>query len=223
MSTNVSDIITACGTRASDPGFTRTTRPMWLQFYNESQLEVASELEVLVKDFTMDAIAGQTEYAYPQDCVVVKGLRYSDTPSDPLSFRWLQVRFEDEWRRETTVHYPQGTPHSYTARLTGFDLIGQPSTTVTGGLILTYVYIPAWANTEQGAVMALPDFCRGIVNDRMLIYGKRTRNNYAEAAQDEKVWMEKLAQLRDKIEDRNEDRRPAIRPFALLRPYAGMN
>jgi hypothetical protein len=222
MSTLVSDIINACGTRASDPGFARTSRPNWLQFFNESQLEIASELKVLEKDVPIDLVANQIEYPYPADCVVLRGIRYSDTPSDNLSFRWLNVRYEDEFRRETTVRYPSGAIHSYCPKMTGYEIIGMPTVTVTGGTILTYVYVPQFSVSEGGS-MALPDFLRGIVEDRMLIYGKRTRNNYAEALQDEKVWEKKLSELRDKIEDRNMDRRPAIRPYGLHYPYAGMN
>ncbi len=223
MSTLVTNVINDCGVRSSDPGFTRTPRTLWLQFLNEAQLEIASELRCIEIDANFDVVGGQEKYTYPPDCVVVRGIAYSDTPSDTTSFKWLNERFEDEWRRETTVHYPQGTIHSYCARQQFIELIGQPSVTVTGGGLITYVRVPAWLTAEASNALEVPDFLRSFLADRMIVFAKRTRNNYAEAAQDEKVWLAKLEQLRDKIEDRSEDRRPAIRPFGLSRPYAGQN
>jgi len=223
MSVTVTSLITQCATRMRDPNARLTTREEWLAYYNEVQLEVATELRLLEVDADFDLFSMQERYAYPEDAVAIRGIRFSLTPTDLGSYRWLNEIFEDEWRARTNYRYPQGIPYSYCARPNCFVLVPKPDNDYPGTGLITYARTPVWLDSETDAAMELPDQVRTFIADGMMPKAMRARNRYAEAAEQEKVWRAVLASLRDKFEDRSDDRRPALRPVNYRDPYTGMS
>jgi len=222
MSVLVSDLITRAGVKIGDPGFRRTSRTDFLQFFNEVQFKIATEIRCLEVDADFNIVADQYLYDYPDEAVGMTGVRFSETPTDINTFRWLREKFTDEWRMLTTPLRPSGNVWAYYARPHCFELSSTPTLAVTNGGIASYWIHPAWLNSESSAVLEIPDFTQEFVMEGMTIHARLTGRDRVAAAQDEKRWLDSLVNLREKIEDRSDDRRPALRPPSYGNPYGGM-
>lgn len=220
MSTTIASLISRASRKANDPNNNRTKRDEWLEYYNETHREVAAETRVLETDATFSIQAGVDRYTYPPDAVAIKGVAYTITPSDEKSFADLFELFRDEFRAKTSGGYPTGHVWAYYARSKWFHLVGQPDTTYAAGGRVTYWYVPPIA-TVEGDVMHLPDFLDTFVLDGMVILNRLTTRERVAARQDQQEWQRKLSELRDKMEDRSDDRRPAFRPPGGSNPFAG--
>jgi hypothetical protein len=208
----VTDIIDGTLVALGDPSARRHDRPVMLRYYNEVQLEVASTLQCLEVDSDFDIVAGNQNYAYPDDMVVLRELQFTLTPQSPDTHRTLDEIFRDERRRATYLRWPTGWVWGYYARQSFFQLVGKPSVDIMDGGLITYARTPAWVATETGTFLELPDFTRIFVQRGMEIFSRLTDRERAVAQQDLERWRTELAALKTKITDRSDDRRAALRP-----------
>ena len=224
MSTFVASLIDEAALRLGDPRFTRVSRADWLQFFNEAQLDAATELRILEDDFFFTIQAGAARYTYPQNMIQMSKLSFTETPADGRSYRDLQEMFRDEHRSAATSGmYPQGSVWGYYARAAFFELVGEPSTEVIDGGLLTMWYTPTWIDVETaGDVMELPDMMRNLIRDWMLEKGLTKIGRVVEAQRMELRREMKLTGFRSKIEDRSDDRRAALRIESDVNPWGGM-
>lgn len=220
MSVLVTDLIDRAGLKLADPNFRRTSRDEFLSYYNEIQRKVAIETRCLEVDADFDVKNGVFQYPYPATAVGVSGVRYSETPPD--GFYWLHEMFRDEWRATVNRLRPSGNVWAYHARPSSYELIGTPTVDVTGGGILTYFVKPASVLSESGQSLEVPELLEDLVVEGMVIRARLTGRDRVAARQDLELWLASLAAMREQIEDRSDDRRPALRAEGALNPYGGM-
>jgi hypothetical protein len=218
----VKDLIDRAGVEIADPNFRRTSRSEFLQYLNKIQNKLATETRCIEVDADFNIAANVYEYPWPSSSVGMTGVRYSETPSSPDSFYWLDEKFRDEWRNMTNRLRPSGNVWAYFARTKSFEILGTPTSNIVNGGIATYWVKATRIVTETATVMEVPDFLEDMVVDGMVILGRMSGRDRVAAAQDYQRWVASLAELREKIEDRSDDRRAAIRPPSHGNPYAGM-
>lgn len=215
MSTLVTSLINRSLVKLGDPGATRHDRPLMLQAFNEVQDYFATELKCLEDDYFFNLEANEGAYAYPPNRVQIKGVWIARIP-EPTQFGdyyKLDEKFEDEFNAVTYSGRPSGWVYAYYARTGHFELLNQPEADVTAGGLVSTWKIPTWIDVETPtAVMELPDFCRGPVQEGMEIIGRNRGRERAEATQEWVKWKDRVESLRDKFEDASDDRRSAIRP-----------
>lgn len=225
MSTYISDLISRSLTEVGDPDGRRTTRVDMLLYFNRVQELIATVLRCVETDYYFNLIANEPRYAYPDDNIQISLVRISrsSTPTSLADYYSLREKFKDEWRSATDGARPSAQVYGYFARPAWFELLDAPVAAVTDGGIVTTWNIPAWtANESASATMALPDWLRGQVQEGMMILSRKTGRERAAAMEDWKIWTETIEALREKVEDKSDDRRPAIRPPGYDNPFMGM-
>lgn len=226
MSTLVSALIDRTLLKLEDPAGWRNKRPSLLQFFNETQDEIATTLKALRSDYYFDLEANEGAYSYPANRIQITGIRVArvNPPSGLGDYYPLDEKFEDEFRSATAMNRPSGFVYGYFALPGWFELLDLPDADApSGGIISTY-RIPEWVTVETPqAVMELPDFCRGYVLEGMLIRARLAGRDRAAAEAEHAVWLERLNVLQEKIDDPSIDRRAAIRPRGADDWTRGMN
>ena len=194
-------------------------------FFNRVQEKLATELRCVEQDYYFNLIKDSPRYAYPTDSTQISGVRISKVaaPTSLADYYWLAESFRDEWRRATHGMRPSAWVYGYYARIGWFELVNAPTDNMTDGGIVTAWIIPPWVAVETaGATMMLPDWMRGTVQEGMQILARLTGRERGAAADDWKRWTDEIDKLREKVEDRSDDRRPAIRPPNGENPFIGM-
>lgn len=221
MSVAVTDLINRASLLIGDPSNRRTSRDEFLLHLDTIQNKLATETRCIEVDADLNVAAGVYEYPYPPSSVGITGIQFSEAPAQG-GFYPLDEKFKDEWRRMTYRMRPAGNPWAYFARTRSFEVTGTPTVDVTDGFIVTYWIKAERTLTETGTVMQVPDFLEDHVIDGMVIRARMTGRDRVAAAQDYNVWLASLADLREKIEDRSDDRRAAIRAPGCDNPFGGM-
>lgn len=194
-----------------DQSFTRFEQADHLLAINRVCRELATELRLVQWEASFDVVAGIEVYALPADCVQMRSLRFSLTPSDITSFYKLGEMFEDEFESATARQYTSGDPTKYLARQGYFWLHPLPqATSVAGGRLLYWGLPDAVADLTTG-VLPLPDFVRDLVALGVQIHALRKLEELEQAAVYEQEYARTMALIRDKIEDRSADRRSRVR------------
>jgi len=215
MSTSASDLITRALAEIGDPQGRRTARADMLGYFNRVQEKLATELRCLQTDYYFNLVANEPRYVYPNDMVQMSGLRVSQaaTPTSLADYYSVSEMFNDEWRSATYGQRPSAWVYGYIARPSWFELVNAPTASVTDGGILTTWRIPAWLVSEAApGLMELPDWMRGTVQEGMQILASKANDESDTSRADWEVWVKAIDTLREKFEDRSDDRRAAIRP-----------
>jgi hypothetical protein len=221
MIVTVTQIIDRCALFSEGGQTRRITRPLWLQCYNNVQVDLATEIRCLECDATFDIVAEESRYAYRQDMVSMKRLWFSETPAEENTYRKVKEAFPDEWEDMVSGNYPGGYVHHYIARPSFFQLVARPEAAIVDGGMLTYWATPTWLELEDNALMEVPYFLSKHVQEGMQILARIAARERGAAAQDYERWKASLSNLREKIEDRSDDRRSALRPEGYDNPYRG--
>ena len=215
MSTNVTDLLTRSLMEIDDRDAKRTTRPDMLVYFNRVQEKLAAQLRCLETDYYFDLFKDEPRYKYPEDNVQMTGMRISSVPAPTQlgDYFWVREFFSDEFRGATSGMRPSGSVYAYHARASWVELLDAPTADVVDGGIITVWRIPQWITVEgSGVVMELPDWMRGVVQEGMMILARITGRERAAALDDWQRWENDIDGLREKFEDRSDDRRPALRP-----------
>lgn len=224
MSTFIQSVIDDAAVAIGDPNKQRVSMASWTLFYNRSNRELCAKANILRFSDQFDLIANQRKYSYPQGMVVMTGIRVSETPSDENSFKVVNEIFEDEFREKTDRLYPTETlPSEYFATASWFHLVGAAAAEIQDGGCITYFGLPdriTLTQIEANQVLQIPDFAQDYLLQRMIIYGMRARNRYAEAKGELELWNADMETLQDKLEDRSQDRRSSLAP--RRNRFAGM-
>lgn len=212
MSTNALSVINEAAVLIGDPLFSRITRSQWVALMNQSARDVAKKLRIVLKAATFDIVAGQHEYALPDDCWQVKSFQFNETPEDETTWWWLTEVFEDEYRKATNGMYPSsGRPTNYFVNLETFHLYQNPSESIVGGGKIRYWGMPSTVSNEAVDSIPLQDIMRDTLRDRMVTYALRILEKWDAASNHEREWNSSITIDRDRIEDRSADRRARIR------------
>jgi hypothetical protein len=224
VSTFIQAVIDDAAVAIGDPNKQRVSMVNWTSFYNRSNRELCAKANILRFNDKFDLIAGQRKYAYPQRMTVMTGLRVSETPSDENSFKVVHEIFEDEFREKTDRLYPTETlPSEYFATSSWWQPVGTATAQIVDGGCITYYGLPdriTLTQIEASQVLQIPDFAQDYLLQRMIIYGMRARNRYAEAKAELDLWYTDMATLQDKLDDRSQDRRSTLAP--RKNRFAGM-
>lgn len=216
MSTVIASVINDAAASIGDPNKQRISLALWTSFYNLSNRELCSKAHILRFSDEFDLIAGQRKYDYPEGMVVMTGLRVSATPSDENSFRVVEEIFEDEFRDLTDRLYPtESLPRYYYATASWWQPVGTATAQIVDGGCLTYFGLPdeiLLTQVESGQVLQIPDVARDYLLRRMIVYGMRARNRYAEAQAELDLWYADMATFQDSLDDRSIDRRSTLAP-----------
>lgn len=223
MPSLVKDLIDGAAARIRDPQNRRIDRALWLQFYNEVTLKIATELKCLEADANFDVVAAEDRYAYPDDAVVINQVYFSLTPTDINSYKPLGEIFRDEWIMGRGVMVPTGLPTRYYARQGWFTLVPKPDTAIIDGGCVTYRHIPEWLTSEASQAVELPTFMGTFVVDGMIPRAERALRLFAASRENQAQWEQELERMKPQIQDRSEDRRSAIRPPGHIDPFSGMS
>ncbi len=213
VSTLVSYLVDDAAQAIGDPNKQRIQIPQWLSIYNRSNRELCQKANVLRFLDAFDLIASQTKYDFPQSMVVMNGIAVSENPSDQTSFRWIKEMFEDEFREKTTSNYPSATlPESYFCTSGWFYLVGAATGTIVDGGCIDYFGLPDRITDLSTALMQVDDMAQDYLVRLMIIHALESRNRYAEAEEQLKLWNADMETLKDKLDDRSVDRRSTIAP-----------
>lgn len=217
MSVLVSSLIDRCLVTLMEPRARRTTRDMLLQFFNETQHDIAVSLRCLEIDYYFNLEANEGAYSYPANRVQVKKIRVTQTaaPTSLGDYYPLNELFEDEFTATTSMSRPSGYVSHYFARPEWFELVNAPSTDIVSGGLITVVRIPAWIapGAETGAVMELPDFCQTVVQKGMELKARWAGRDRVAANDEWAKWkQDSLAEVEQRISDPSIDRRASLRP-----------
>lgn len=222
MSVPVTRVIESAALRVYDPNRRRVSAGLWLQIFNETQFELATETRCIEVDATFNITANEARYTYPADSVALKKVYYSETPSDTTTYDPLSEIFEDEWVELRRYGYPTGRPMQYFARPSFFHLMPAPATSIVDGGCVTYAVMPGWLGNEAGALVEVPDWLQVVLIDGMVARAKialEEPSGQTALAN----WQGSLAAKRALVEDRSDDRRPALRTEGMRNPFQGMS
>lgn len=87
---------------------------------------------------TVNCVAAQAEYSLPTDCISLEAVAHNSIPLDPITLDDL-FAYDPYWRQTTAT-----TPMFWYRRgFTNYALYPTPSTSITSGIQLIYVAIPA--------------------------------------------------------------------------------
>jgi hypothetical protein len=216
VSVLVSDLINRALVTLMEPRARRTTRPMLLQFFNETQHDIAVSLRCLELDYYFPLEANEGAYSYPEDRVQLKKLRVTQNPA-PNSlgdYYPLTEMFEDEFTGATSMSRPAGYVSHYFARPEWFELVNSPPADIVNGGLLTVVRIPVWIVAEAtGLTMELPDFCQTVVQKGMELKARWAGRDRVAANDEWAKWkQDSLAEIEQRISDPSIDRRANLRP-----------
>jgi len=216
MSVLVTDLIDQSLVTLMHPRANRITREMLLQFFNETQHDLAVTLRCLEDDYYFNLEAGEGAYSYPVNRVQVKKIRVAknDAPTTIGDYRVLDEMFEDEFAYATSGSRPTGYVSHYFARASWFELVNVPTADLIDGGIVTITRIPTWIPSLTAQVtMELPDFCRTTVQKGMEVKAMNAGRDRLAASDAWQKWMATAAQdIENKIADPAIDRRASLRP-----------
>jgi hypothetical protein len=221
----VQSIIDDASQRITDPNKGRIVQARWLQFYNDAIEHMTQTYKLLEQDATHDLQANEDRYLYPpDDFVQMKRWRYTDTPSDPTTYRDSRERKEDQFRAETDWTLPQGdTGFRYWARAQFFQITPRPTVDVAAGGLITYWRLATTSTAPATDVFELSAALRRFVRDRMVISAKQELKRNEEWPNDLAVWKSDIEAVYDRIEDRSDDAPETLRLKSAHRPFSRMN
>lgn len=221
MSLSVDYLISDAALKIGDVNRTRVRDVEWVLFYNQAVRELCEKANVLEFQGLFDTLPTD-RYGYPWRATAITKFEAQAIAGDANTFFKLDELREDEFTARTDRLYPpMDPPLEYFPRRNWFHLVGKPTTTVVQGGRLTYFGIPDRIFDLPSAIFPLPEFCQDYVIRRLVIAAKYARDRIGEADAELKQWIVDVAEgLQDKMEDRVDDRRPAIRPTRA--PMAGM-
>lgn len=205
-----------------DPDFTQVSLPRWRILLNRAQRKMATRIDVYGLQSTFDIVSGSGRVALPDDCTHLARVEFTETPSDPTTYRELDELPEEQFRAQTSGHYPTGSPTEYCARMGWFHLVPQPDANVDEGGRMDYWAIPPDITDIDTQSIVFPDMARDHLVTGCLIEGMRASRMFDEAAELEKEWYAVMEpEVKDRLEDRSSDRRPSFRPVtsrSIARP-----
>src|SRR3990172_1769279 len=110
-----------------------------LLWYNEAIEHMSLTWKILEEDSTHPIDANEDRYLYPDLMVQMQRWRYSETPTDPLSYTKGREIFEDEFTAATNRSMPTGDQEfRYWARAQFFQITPRPTVTVAAGGLISY-------------------------------------------------------------------------------------
>lgn len=224
MAKLVSKIIEEAALMEGDPLYQSTTLDQWLTLYNMATRWVCQKYDVLKRTWIANLELTHV-YTYPEDMKTLTSLRASLTPDDIASFQDIvEYENEDQFRWSTNNAWPDADiPAHYYADPEVIFLVGKPTTQIVRGMELRgYATQPSDVVTLGGAVHELPLITVDLVRDVMLVFSKRARKQYAEAAEEQAAIEQVAARYEQQIEDRSEDRPASLRPRSAANPYGDM-
>lgn len=222
MSVAASIIIEEAAVLLGDPQFTQVSRERWRVLLNRAQRKMATRIDAYGLQVTFAITDGVSRIALPDDCTHLARVEFTETPSDPRTYRKLDDLVEEEWSARVNGNYPAGPPNSYCCRLGWLHLVPEPETTIADGGRMDYWALPPDVTDIDTQSIAFPDMARDHLVTGCLIEGMRSIRMYTEANALEREWYEIMEpEVKDRLEDRSSDRRPSLRPVtsrATARP-----
>lgn len=221
--TLVATLISEAANNIGDPSQQRIKPATWLMLYNDTLEEITRDYRILERDATFDISLEEDRYAYPDDLVQAREVRWSSTPTDVNSYAEVGERFDDEQRELTRYGKFDGdTDFHYWARAEFFQLDPKPTVTVTDGGFISYWRLATPITVVQGAVFELPATLRKLSRTLLESNGLEAMERYAEAASLREQWENKMLKAYEKFEDRSDDRRAKLRLKSATRRFRGM-
>jgi hypothetical protein len=209
----VNDLLSQVAVRLGDPRMTRTIQTDLLAFYNEALEEMTLGWKVLEEDATADLTINERRYLYPEECVQLRRLRYSATPSDDTTLSDLKEDFWEEHKARTNWSMDVGEPTHYCVRASFFELRQKPETTIVDGLLASYWKLgtPVLIQDILSAEVELPATFRKYLREFTMIYAKEKSGRYQEAAADRAALADSLDRVAGRLEDKSDDKRSQLR------------
>ena len=196
----------------SDAGRGKIGTTELLLWYNEAIEHMSLTWKILEEDSTHPIDANEDRYLYPDLMVQMQRWRYSETPTDPLSYTKGREIFEDEFTAATNRSMPTGDQEfRYWARAQFFQITPRPTLTVAAGGLITYWKLAGRVIDPLTEVFELPAGVRVFVRRRIVMEAKLRLHRYEEYATDLAVWERDVDKVADRFEDRSDDRRPRLR------------
>lgn len=220
MSVNALAIINEAALACGDPRFSRIDRDEWKMILNQSCRDLSRKMRLTLHTATFDITAGDAEYAFPDDCIQIKSLRWSDNPLDPSLWRWVEELFEDEYRSLTNLAQSTGVPTGYHPQVDTYFMNPIPDATIVGGGKIQYWGMPDEVTNPETERIPVLDVLRDTLRERMVIYAMRRLEKWDAAQARELEWQATLVVDRDRIEDRSADRRSKLRANNSFSRYA---
>lgn len=208
----VDTIIGEAARSLSDPAKGKIGDIEWLLWLNEAIEHLSMTWKVLEEDATHQIDANEDRYLYPDLMVQMQRWRYSETPTDPLSYTKGGEIFEDEFSDATNRRMPQGdSEYRYWARAQFFQITPRPTVTVAAGGLITYWKLADRVLDPLVESFELPATMRVFTRRKMLMEAKLRLHRYQEYTTDLAVWERDIDKVAERFEDRSDDRRPALR------------
>lgn len=220
MSFRVSDIAADGSLVIGDDRYSRVTRDNWLTFVKKRSRLLCMRLNLVKRRAYFTITADDALHTLPTNCVQMTRLQFTSTPSDVNTFGDLTEMFEDEFRASTSNCYPTGDPQRYFTDQGFFYLIPKPTTEVVLGGRIEYWGLPDTVSAQADFV-PLPDTMQDILLQGCVVDAQRKMEKYPEADRLEAEWEANIDRLRNKVEDRSNDRRSKVRLSSQERGYGG--
>jgi hypothetical protein len=215
MSTLCQDVINDAKIEFADPSSRRVDATAWTIFLNNTLEDVTRRWKVMEVDATYDLQANVPNYLYPDDCVQVKGMKWTtDATQGPNQYRWMKEWFDGEARRATALQVPTGdiTFH-YHPRAQFFEIIPTPDILIPDGGWIQYWKLADRITDPTTTNLPIPDTTRSIVRWRMIIFALRLTRDPA-WKQESDAWEVEVDKFYDRLEDRSDDRPEALQPVS---------
>lgn len=190
----------------------RVLASAWLVILNRTTRKMAGHVNLVEVQATFD-LTTEDRYPYPDDCVQVTGMAWNDNPSGaPFDWWHLDEKTEQWLREQTDGQYQDGDPEAYIPQRSWFSLYPRYTTTLASGGRIQYLKIPNVVTEPISGTIDIPHFTHDLFVDGMLVEAHRHLKMYAEARELERQWRADFDEVKHRIEDRGNDKRPNVMP-----------
>lgn len=218
MSVFVKSIMDDAAITIGDPDYRRVTVNEMHKFYNRTARIVARRLKTIEYEAFFDLQANDL-YKLPDDCIQVRKLFVTESPSDSESYYSLDEIFEDEFSGLTNRARPSGSPRCYYVRQGYFHVYPKPSAVVLNGGKMIYWGMPPTSYNYTTDVIPFSDLVQDTLTEGVVVYALKRMSRLDEAAAREREWYESMNIDRNVMEDRSGDKRPSLRARSRYRDY----
>lgn len=207
--------INDCARAAGDPAFKTITRDQWAGILNEVARELCQRLMMRKRRGIFSLEANNAVYAYPSNLVQMISLWYNADPSNNLTWKKLDEKFEDEFQREVSSGYPTGDPSAYFADAEWINTLPMPTTDQPGCMRMDYWGLPTRVTDPAAEFLPIRDSAENILASGMLSRAFVTLEKYDRADREEQRYEKLITTSELRITDRSDDRRARLRARSI--------
>lgn len=147
---NVEEVVTYVKNLFGDTSGTQITEEDIIRWINSAQEQIVMHSETVLEAVTdINLVAGQQEYDFPSDLLVLRSIRLKSNSSESyqaLKSYSLQM-FDNHISKWQGEFHGRGSPYIYTTYEKRIFLFPTPQKSITGGLRILYSQTPTEVST----------------------------------------------------------------------------